>query len=192
MKDKLTVLSKYYLIFLVISFIGWLFETIQVSILADQLVDRGFLSLPICPIYGLTIMGIYFLAGTPHEPQGILRNVNNLIYRYLSYFLISFALPTIAEFFVGMFFDKAFNIMLWDYSHLPLNIGGYVCLWISLAWGFAITLLMRIFFPILKRWIFKISDIDSNVNACGIGILMIIDIIYNVILLFANVKTISF
>ena len=181
MKDKVLCISKLYLLFLVISFIGWLFETIQVSILADKLVDRGFLYLPICPIYGLTIIGIYLGVGMPHKPKGILKKIEKPIYRYLSYFLVSFAVPTIFEFFVGLFFDQVFNIMLWDYSHLSLNIGGYVCLWISLAWGVAIVFLMRFFFPWLKKWIFKIPKIESKSIALSLGVLMFVDIILSIV-----------
>lgn len=178
MKNKYIDFMRYYIVFLIIAFIGWLFETIQVSILADKLVDRGFLTLPLCPIYGLTIVFIYYIAGMPHQTRGLLKKVQNPIYRYLSYFLIAFLVPTVLEFVVGIFFHKVFGVMLWDYSHLALNIGGYICLWISLCWGIAITILMRITFPVLLRFVMNIPYSVTKFLTIGFGLVMVVDIIY--------------
>lgn len=75
--EKFKSFCKYFIIFLLISFIGWVWETIYVSILAGHLVDRGFLFLPICPIYGLTILCVYGLIGTPRKPMGLLKHIKN-------------------------------------------------------------------------------------------------------------------
>ncbi len=179
MQSKKFWLVRFYIIFLIISFFGWTFETVQVSILADKLVDRGYLTLPICPIYGLTIVFIYFIAGMPHKTRGLLKKVEKPIYCYLLYFLISFLVPTVFEFVVGIFFHKVFGVMLWDYSHLPLNIGGYVCLGVSFCWAVAITFLMRITFPVILRFVLNIPGSVANVLAISIGSVMFFDILFN-------------
>ncbi|MGN0818720.1 MAG: hypothetical protein ACI4L9_07100, partial [Candidatus Coproplasma sp.] len=47
---------------------------------------------------------------------------------------------------------------LWNYSDMPLNFGGYICLPVALLWTVAIILFMRFAFLPLKRLIFGIPD----------------------------------
>jgi len=50
----------------VLSFLGWLWETIFSFFLRSPN-DRGFLLLPICPIYGFALILVYLLFGTPAD-----------------------------------------------------------------------------------------------------------------------------
>ena len=43
--------------------------------------------------------------------------------------------------------QKIFKTSWWDYSDQPFNIGGYICLKFSLAWGVAGVFLMKILHP---------------------------------------------
>lgn len=40
------------------------------------------------------------------------------------------------EFFTGIVFNKIFMMNVWDYSALPYNIGGQICLPFSVIWFF--------------------------------------------------------
>ena len=42
---------------------------------------------------------------------------------------------TLIEFLSGCLINKKLGLQVWDYSHLPLNIFGQVCLPFSLLWG---------------------------------------------------------
>ena len=48
--------------------------------------------------------------------------------------LIGAAVITALEFAVGMMVNKWLGWAIWDYSHLPLNICGQICLPFSLIW----------------------------------------------------------
>lgn len=56
-------------------------------------------------------------------------NLNN-IYRCI----ISGMMITVVEFLTGIFFNLMLNWKMWDYSLLPLNILGQICLPFSLLW----------------------------------------------------------
>lgn len=56
-------------------------------------------------------------------------NLNN-IYRCI----ISGMMITVVEFLTGIFFNLMLNWKMWDYSLLPLNILGQICLPFSLIW----------------------------------------------------------
>ncbi len=150
--------AQYFLIGIIFSFAGWLMETIHVSDLAGELVDRGFLFLPLCPIYGSCLMALYFLLGTPSAPHGILKNTTAGVGRYLLYVLFAGLVPTLAELAVGAFFHQLFDIRLWSYEHQPFNFMGYICLPISVTWAVAITVLMQFIFPLIHKLVGKLSQ----------------------------------
>lgn len=139
-------LVRLFLMFMLISFIGWCMETVYVLLRFGHLSDRGFLSMPFCPIYGFSILAIYLLIGTPQggvlqplfaKAKGLPLPARAAAYAglYLLYFLAAALIPTAAEFLTGLFFDKLFGIRLWDYTDRPFNILGYVCLPMSALWG---------------------------------------------------------
>lgn len=48
--------------------------------------------------------------------------------------LIGSAFITLVEFIFGVIFNLALKKNVWDYSSMPFNIGGQVCLFFSLVW----------------------------------------------------------
>jgi len=48
--------------------------------------------------------------------------------------LIGTVVITVAEFFAGLVLNVWLGLAVWDYSHLPFNLLGQVCLWFTLAW----------------------------------------------------------
>ncbi len=50
-------------------------------------------------------------------------------------FLASFAVGTVAEYICSLGQEIVFGSVAWDYSELPLNINGRVCLLYSVFWG---------------------------------------------------------
>ena len=65
-------LSRAWILFCMISFFGWAFETLSHLLRFSELTDRGFLTLPFCPIYGASILLIAYLFGVPQRLDGIL------------------------------------------------------------------------------------------------------------------------
>ena len=153
--------------FALISFLGWCAETIYFVIRWDDLTDRGFLTLPLCTIYGCSLIAIYLIIGTPKE--GRLRTLfekTNSLPRgkkilaqaalYLLYFVFAALIPTVAEFITALFFDKVFGIRLWDYSYHAYDLFGYVSLGMALLWGALITFGMSVIWPLLYKLVSKI------------------------------------
>ena len=58
---NLELVSKYFILFIIYSFAGWVMETLWVSWCNKRLVDRGFLIGPYCPIYGFGALLIVLL-----------------------------------------------------------------------------------------------------------------------------------
>jgi uncharacterized membrane protein len=131
-----------------VSFLGWVWETLYAALILQSPNDRGFLILPICPIYGISVIAIYLLFRTPDKMSLFGKDIakQNPLLRYLAYFLLSALSATMFELITGFFFDKVFHIHLWNYKDSFGSIGGYVAFFPSLLWGFIITAFMRLVF----------------------------------------------
>ena len=116
------------------SFIGWIAEVLYVFATSQKLENRGFLTGPFLPIYGVGALLLILL---------VLPYVTNPFLVFFASFLITTAL----EFVTHLALDKIFHIRLWDYSDKPFNIRGRVCLQNSLMFGVLGLLLIYVLHP---------------------------------------------
>ena len=174
-------------VYLVISLLGWIFEKVGRYLLYNSLSDRGFLSMPLCPIYATGVMSVYILFGTPTRLRILGRRVKcPRGVSVLIYFLLSAFAASAAEFVVALFFDKAFGIRLWDYSGRVMNIFGYVCLPYSLLWGALITLFMMSVWRGLLYLVRKADVKKLSIATTVIYIAIAFDMAFNVLYLLKN------
>ena len=124
------------LLFLVHSFLGWCVEVSFVAVTTGRVVNRGFLNGPVCPIYGVGMLGALLLL----EPVS-----DNLVLL----FFLGMLLCTLVELIGGWILERAFHTRWWDYTDKPFNLGGYVCLGFSIMWGFAVTFAVRLIHPLI-------------------------------------------
>lgn len=171
-----------YLLFIFISFVGFLYETLLAYIMQFEDLDRGFLSLPLCPIYGSGVILTYLLFNVPSDMRIFKYHLryNNKVKIYL-YFLLSATLATLLEFIVGFFCEKAFGKILWEYNDLAMSFNKYCSLLPSIVWGLAITIFMNSLFGKLYFKFEKIKLKNMIIFSVISIILIAIDII-NIIL----------
>lgn len=137
--------SQWLLFFFIYCFIGWVYESIYVSIKNRKLTNRGFMRGPFLPIYGSGAI-VMLWVGLPLKGQPVLMFFAGLIS------------ASTLEFATGAVMERLFRVRYWDYSKCFLNIKGHVCLKASLAWG-TFTLLLNYFIhrPVEKA-VFTLSD----------------------------------
>ncbi|WP_251388591.1 putative ABC transporter permease [Mediterraneibacter agrestimuris] len=150
------------LYFFVYSFLGWCTEVAFAACKERRFVNRGFLNGPFCPIYGFGVsLVIVFL--TSYR--------SNLVFLYIA----SVFLVTVLEGLTGWAMDKIFHNKWWDYSDMPLNIGGYVCLIFSLIWGAACVAIMNLIHPLIHKGLTFLPHTLGIVLIILLGILLIAD-----------------
>ena len=71
-------------------------------------------------------------------------------------FLKSFVVLTFAEYIMSLGMELVFGHVAWDYSQMPLNIGGRVCLLYSLFWGVLGCLWAKLIYPGFNKMLDKI------------------------------------
>ena len=134
------------LLFFIYGFLGWCVEVAFAACKSGKFVNRGFLNGPICPIYGFGMVAVAVLL----EPIS-----SNVFQLYVG----SVILTTLLELVTGWLLEKIFHAKWWDYSRMPLNIGGYVCLLFSLIWGFACLGIVRWIHPLFKAMVGGLPDL---------------------------------
>ena len=136
-------------LFFLFSFLGWVLEKLWFIFAYGANVDRGFLTLPFCTVYGSALLLIRALLGEPFlREQSYPRNV----LRFLCYAALAALIASAAELATGLLFEHAFGTRLWSYRDCPNNLFGYVCLPASVGWGFLIPFaLQAVWFPLERR-----------------------------------------
>ena len=139
--------------FLIYSCLGWCLEVVYAAAATGQLVNRGFLNGPVCPIYGFgMILVLFFL--TPLE--------HNLLLLYLGGVL----LPSALELVGGWALYKLYRTRWWDYSDMPFNIGGYICLEFSLLWGVGAMVMVKAIHPVIASLVDMVPPLVGFVLMC--------------------------
>lgn len=185
-KEKRTAFDSLcadFLMLMSVSLLGWTMETVLTFFQTGRFHDRGFLYAPFCPIYGCSVLAAYFLLGTPDEGRFLLKKVENKAARYVLYFFLAAIIPSLAEFLVGLFFDKTFDLWLWDYSGMPLNLNGYVCLPISIVWAALIFAFMKFVFTPLRNLFLRLPKAVLRAVAVSLFALLAVDLFFSILTL---------
>ena len=88
----------------------------------------------------------------------------------------SVILNSALELVTGFVLEKLFHQKWWDYSDMPFNIGGYICLMFSLVWGLACLLIMDVFHPLVDKLVSLIPHTVGVVLLCALSLVMLIDL----------------
>lgn len=161
------LLLRLLLMFYIYAFLGWCVEVAFAACYEGRFVNRGFLNGPICPIYGFGVLGVVLLL------RPLSGNLPLL-------FLGSVAVTTLIEFMTGFVLEKVFHSRWWDYSDMPLNIGGYVCLLFSLLWGVACLLVLKLVHPLIDSLVQWLPNPVLIALVCTFSFAMALDVVATV------------
>ena len=133
--------------FIIYSFLGYIIETFF------QIINKGlfeskqsFLFGPFCAVYGV---GAIVMLLT-------LQKMKDNKWRL---FFGGVILGTVSEYIMSLVLEKLFGVVWWDYSNLPLNINGRVCVLFSIYWGILAVVLILYINP----------EIDKLINFLKMG-----------------------
>lgn len=153
--------------FILYSIIGYIIETIFGIITKGTWESRqSFLYGPFCGIYG--VGAVIMILSLQHFNQ----NNNRL-------FIGGFIVGSIVEYIISWYGDVFLHVKWWDYSDMPLNINGRICVFFSLFWGLLAIYLISYVNPKVDRlinWIkLKISPKKLKILTATVTILLLLD-----------------
>lgn len=141
------LLTKYILLFFFYSAAGWCLESLYCSIGEKRFVNRGFLTGPMCPIYGTAALVMVILIYNPFRDNP------------LAVFLLGIILCDIVEFITSYLMEKLFSARWWDYTYELLNINGRICLKHTLYWGVISIIFVKTIHPAVDSLYSKIDGV---------------------------------
>ena len=134
------LIAQYFVEFIFYSFLGWVWESIYCTANEKKWADRGFLFGPVCPIYGSCVVVTSFVFS-------LIPAFSDPDFPLWAIFIICLIGSAIAEFGTSWVLEKRFHARWWDYSDLPLNIQGRICLPVSICFGIAGVLIVKYLIP---------------------------------------------
>lgn len=159
------------LFFTIYSFLGWTLETIFASIRAKKIINRGFLTGFVCPIYGFSAMLII------QSSKSVANVFENQFALLIVNIFFSIIIVTILEYITGLFLERIFHHKWWNYSDNAFNFKGYICLNYSLIWGVLAFMLIHLVHPIISA---EVTTIPISVKGY-LGVIFFIYLLADII-----------
>lgn len=156
-------MQSYVWYFFAYAFLGWCAEIVFAALKNGRFVNRGFLNGPVCPIYGFGLVAVLLLLQPFQQSLWML-------------YAGSVVLTTAIELITGFAMEKLFHQRWWDYSKMPLNIGGYVCPLFSLIWGVACVLIVDVLHPRIATLAALIPEPWNTVLLCAFVAAFLLDV----------------
>lgn len=125
------------ILFLVTSAFGYIMEVIGTSYVSNELCDRGFLNLPLLPIYGFGSVMLVSLTYT--------RRLT-----HLQAFMVSVLICSVFEYITGYIMDHSLHLQLWSYDNYDLNLN-YISYWSSIGFGIGGMIVIKYVYPYIEK-----------------------------------------
>ena len=139
--------TKLFYLFMIGSLVGTVLETIWALIAEGHFEFRvGMVYGPFIPVYG---GGACFLTIVLYK---LYKLNDTLIYA------ISAVVGAGFEYLCSWLQETLLGTVSWDYSNMPFNINGRICLMYSFFWGFLGVLWIKYLYPLIAKWILKIPN----------------------------------
>lgn len=130
-------ISTLFIWFILYSIIGWIYETVFCSIKKLKWDNRGMLIGPYCPIYGIgAVLDVLLCSSLPNAR---------------AVFFACMLGSAILEYGTSYATERLFHAVWWDYSRIPFNLNGRICLSCSIGFGFAGWIVLYGLHPYVSR-----------------------------------------
>ena len=155
-------LSALVLSFAFYGFCGWAWESTVCAMLNHgRFANSGFLLGPCCPIYGVGGIACWFL----------LRGIPDASSQFVAAALVC----SVIEYSAGLLLEKTTGARFWDYSHLPFNLHGRICLYWACAFGLGALCICRVVEPAVLGLLGHLPVLIVQLFAFIVAVAMMVD-----------------
>lgn len=114
------IVGEYFFYFMIYSFLGWVLEGTYNLYSNGSFRKEGFLKGPFKPMYGFAPILILI--------------AKDLALPLPLFLLLALIVPSAVEYVSGWLLKTVFHKQWWDYSRMPYQLQGHICLRFSLYW----------------------------------------------------------
>lgn len=138
-------MSQWLFLFYVYCFLGWCVESSYVSLKEKppHWINRGFLRGPFLPLYGSGAI-MMLVVSAPFQHHLVLTYAAGCVG------------ATVLEYITGVTMEALFKVRYWDYSDVPFNFQGHICLGTTLSWGVLTILMTRVIHMPVENLLYSI------------------------------------
>ena len=163
--EKINKFLYLVLIFLAGSLAGYIYEVIFYYFTEGNLANRGVLYGPWLPIYGVGCVLLYYLKPFKKNP--------------LLLFFLCMVVTGIVEYIIGLVSVYIFDMRLWDYRGLFMNLQGIICLRSVVSFGIGGLLFHYILEPWLEKGFKKVNFKTEKILAIIFITIFMLDIVFS-------------
>ena len=165
---------KLFWVFFIGCFAGVVLETIYCLIQRGHYESRvGLIYGPFNLVYGI---GALCLSGALYQ----FRNRGRVFS-----FVGGFVVGSVVEYACSWFQEVCFGSTSWDYSNMPYNLNGRICLLYSIFWGILGIFWIKDIYPRMAKWILKIPN---KVGKPPTWVLLVFMVFNSVMTLFTSLR----
>lgn len=148
-------------IFLISAFLGDIIEMVFCRVTSGRWMSRSSL------LYGMfsCVWGLGAVVLTV-VLQRLEENPNRKI------FMAGFVVGGAYEYLCSVFTEIVFGTVFWDYSHMPLNIGGRTNVLYCVFWGLLAVLWIKLLYPLMEKRIEKMPPLAGKILTWAIVLVM--------------------
>lgn len=158
-------LDSLILMFFAFSGIGWIWEVILHIIEDGMIINRGVMTGPWLPIYGMG--GVFILV--------LLKKWRK---SPMQLFFMIMGLCGVLEYFTSMSLERLFGARWWDYSDMLFNLNGRVCLEGLLIFGFGGLFFIYIIAPKMDNLLNRFTQKSKIIVCAFLTLVFIGDLIH--------------
>ena len=153
-------LSQLFSLFFIYSLAGWLLDTAAATIFRREWINKGYLSLPLCPIYGVQAVAFtLFLSELKNRPFFL--------------FLGGMILAAFFTLITAHILERLFHQKWWDYRRFQFE--GYLSLPAMASCGLGAVVCVRWGNPLFLRLLSHIPEGILRILLMVLGVLLVLD-----------------
>ena len=147
------IASQIVVCFAFFGLLGWVFESTYCSLVEKRWCNRGFLFGPVCPIYG---------AAAVRLPWWVV-------------FLACAAGASCIEWVTSVVLERLFGTVWWDYSDMPLNLRGRVCVPAAALFGLCGLGVVYVALPLARQVVAAVPPLAFELAALALTAVLAAD-----------------
>ena len=154
--------------FVIFSFAGWLLNGVRTLFAERRFYNKGFLTSPFCPSYGLGAVVCYL-------------SLNYFTGNKFILFFGSCIILSLLVVLIGFITEKLLGFKPWDFSDIKLSIGSYITLPYALFLGLLGMILVGLLIPVLNTVLQYMPFVVSLTVVLSICGLILADYVFSII-----------
>lgn len=166
LQPKLYTFPELFAMAALVSLLGFLVENMWM-LTRSGFIDNRNMNLPFLLGYGIAVVGMYLVLGTPKKGH------------FLLYYSLVFLFVSLGEIALGFTVEEFCGFYYWDYTNLPMHLTRYTSFFTSLGFSALITLFMYYCYEPIMSFVHRTMTPRRRRIAIALFIALVFDMLYS-------------